>query len=151
MTDIEYMTHAFKGDLDAVGLMLSVVKIADVWDNLIDGDVPVAKEDIDRAFWLACVDIPRNPVFRRYQLDLAAVFSMGIVNWKVSDQLVKGDLHAKQIAHVTRYAIADVALYLATAIGGPEWAAQVGPELRLRSQKDRLEDYLKEHGHEQAS
>jgi hypothetical protein len=45
---------------------------------------------------------------------------------------------------VTRYSIADVSLYLATAIGGPEWAAEVGPELRLRSQKDKLENFLKE-------
>jgi hypothetical protein len=45
---------------------------------------------------------------------------------------------------VIRYSIADIALYLASAIGGPEWAAEVGPELRLRSQKDKLENFMKE-------
>jgi hypothetical protein len=144
MNDIEFLTFAMRGDMDAVGLVMSVVKIADVWDNLIDEDKAVSKEDINQAFWLACVDIPRNPAYRKYQLDITTVFSMGIMNWHVANRLQDGDDHAKQIAHVTRYSIADVSLYLATAIGGPEWAAEVGPELRLRSQKDKLENFLKE-------
>lgn len=151
MTDIEYMTHAFRGDMDAVGLMLSVARVADVWDNLIDGDKEVTPKDINDAFWLACIEIPRNPVFRRYQIDITAVMSMGILNWQCANSLQNGDEHSKQIAHVIRYSIADVGLYLANAIGGPEWAAQVGPELRLRSQKDRLENFLKEHSNEQTS
>lgn len=148
MTDIEFMTHAFQGDTDAVGLMLSVARVADVWDNLIDGDKEVSKKDINDAFWLATVEIPRNPVFRRLQMDITTVFSTGILNWHVANELEKGDLHSQQIAHVTRYAIADVALFLANAIGGPEWVKEVGPELRVRAQKDRLENYLKELGHE---
>jgi hypothetical protein len=144
MNDIEFLTFAMRGDMDAVGLVMSVVKIADVWDNLIDKDKDVSDEDINQAFWLACVEIPRNPAFRRYQLDITSVFSMGIINWHVANKLQAGDDHAKQIAHVTRYSIADVSLYLATAIGGPEWAIEVGPELRLRSQKDKLENFMKE-------
>lgn len=144
MNDIEFLSYAMQGDTDAVGLIMSVVKIADVWDNLIDGDKPVSKEEINEAFWLACVDLPRNPVFRKYQLDITTVFSTGIINWMVANRLQSGDDHAKQIAHVTRYSISDVSLYLATAIGGPIWAAEVGPELRLRSQKDRLENFMKE-------
>ena len=144
MNDIEFLTFAMRGDMDAVGLVMSVVKIADVWDNLIDKDKDVSDEDINQAFWLACVEIPRNPAFRRYQLDITSVFSMGIINWHVANKLQTGDDHAKQIAHVTRYSIADVSLYLATAIGGPEWVIEVGPELRLRSQKDKLENFLKE-------
>lgn len=144
MNDTEFLSYAMLGDMDAVGLVMSVVKIADVWDNLIDGDKTVSKEEINEAFWLACIDIPRNPVFRKYQLDITTVFSTGIINWFVANQLQEGDEHAKQIAHVTRYSIADVSLYLATAIGGPQWAAKVGPELRLRSQKDKLENFLKE-------
>jgi hypothetical protein len=148
MTDIEYLEYAFKGDKDAVALMMTVTKVADVWDNLIDGDVPVETDAINAAFYAALVAIPSNPAFRRYQLDLLVVFNTSIVNWLASNELAKGDLHAKQIAHVTRYSVADVAVYLATAIGGPDWAIQVTPELRLRSQKDRLENFLKEHGHE---
>lgn len=144
MNDIEYLKYAFKGDMDAVGLVMSVVKIADVWDNLIDGDKEVDKKAINDAFWLACIDIPRNPIFRQYQLDITTLFSTGILNWHVANQLQQGDDHAKQIAHVTRYSIADVSLYLAAAIGGPEWATHVGPELRVRSQKDRLENFMKE-------
>jgi hypothetical protein len=144
MNDIEFLRYAFKGNDDAVGLVMSVVKIADIWDNLIDGDKEVSKQEINEAFWLACIEVPRNPVFRQYQLDITAVCSTGILNWHVANQLQTGDDHAKQIAHVTRYSIADVSLYLAAAIGGPEWAIHVGPELRIRSQKDRLENFLEE-------
>jgi len=144
MNDIEYLKYAFKGDMDAVGLVMSIVKIADVWDNLIDKDKPVTDEEINQVFWMMLVEIPRNPAFRRYQLDITAVISIGIINWHVANKLQTGDDHAKQIAHVTRYSIADVSLYLAAAIGGPEWATHVGPELRVRSQKDRLENFMKE-------
>lgn len=144
MNDIEFLTFAMRGDMDAVGLVLSVVKITDVWDNLVDKDKPVSDEEINQAFWLALVEIPKNPAFRRYQLDVTTVISTGIINWHVANKLQNGDDHAKQIAHVIRYSISDITLYLASAIGGPEWAAEVGPELRLRSQKDKLENFMKE-------
>ena len=40
MNDIEFLTFAMQGDMDAVGLVMSIVKIVDVWDNLIDKDKP---------------------------------------------------------------------------------------------------------------
>lgn len=148
MTDYEYMRYAFQGDEDAVKLVLAVVKIADVWDNLIDKEQPVADADIHKAFWLACVELPSNPAFVRYQPDFVTVFSTGILNWQIANDLQTKDQHAKEIAHVLRYSIADVATFLAWKIGGPEWAKQVGPELRLRAQKDRLENFLRELNHD---
>jgi len=144
MNDIEFLRYAMRDDMDAVGLVLSVVKITDIWDNLIDKDKPVTDEEINQVFWMMLVEMPRNPAFRRYQLDITTVMSTGIINWHVANKLQTGDDHAKQIAHVIRYSISDIALYLASAIGGAEWAAEVGPELRLRSQKDKLENFMKE-------
>jgi len=144
MNDIEFLKFAMRDDMDAVGLIMSVVKIADVWDNLIDKDKSVTDEEINQVFWMMLIEIPRNPAFRRYQLDITTVMSTGIINWHVANRLQGGDDHAKQIAHVIRYSIADLALYLASAIGGTDWAVEVGPELRLRSQKDKLENFMKE-------
>jgi hypothetical protein len=145
MNDREYLEHAFKGDEDAVRLILDLTKIADVWDNLIDQDKPASADDINEAFWKAMVDVPGNPVYRRYANDLMPVIKLGIVNWWASNEMQKTPGRAQEIAHVIRYSIADVATLLAMLIGGREWGAQCGPELRLRGQKDDLANFLKEH------
>ena len=41
MDDKAFMLHAFKGNQAAVDYVLAIARVADVWDNLIDKDVPV--------------------------------------------------------------------------------------------------------------
>lgn len=143
MTDREFMLHAFKGDKNAVNYVLMVVRVADVWDNLIDKDVPVSDEDVNDAFWLLTVGIPRNAFYRAHMDDLLPVTETGIVNWFAANQLEKsGGGREIEIAHVIRYSIADVALMTALLCGGRQWAEQVGPELRMRSQRSDLKEYI---------
>lgn len=145
MTDREYLVHAYKGNLDAARLALTIVKIADVWDNLIDKDKEVSDADIHEAFWLSCIEMQQNPFFRQFSADLLPVMANGIVNWRIANELQKQkDDRAIEIAHVIRYSIADTIVHMALLIGGPEWVVEVGPELRLRSQKDTLKNFRKE-------
>jgi hypothetical protein len=143
MTDSEFMLHAFKGNQAAVDYMLMVARVADVWDNLIDRDVPVSDEAINEAFWLLSVEIPGNAFFRNHVDDLRPVLATGILNWMAANKMEKSvEPRAIEIAHVIRYSIADVALLAALLCGGREWAAEVGPELRLRSQRSDLYEYV---------
>jgi hypothetical protein len=143
MDDKAFMLHAFKGNQAAVDYVLAIARVADVWDNLIDKDVPVTDKDINEAFWLLAVDIPRNPFFQAFANDLLPVTATGILNWMTANKLEQRAEHiAIEIAHVIRYSIADVIILAALLCGGREWAAEVSPELRLRSQRSDFNEYI---------
>lgn len=145
MTDREFMLHAFKGDAAAVEYVLMLARVADVWDNLIDKDVAVGDADINDAFWILSVEIPGNAFYRRHMDDLLPVTKAGITNWMIATSMERapaGNL-ALEISHVIRYSIADLVVMAALLSGGREWAAEVGPELRLRSQRSDMAEYLK--------
>jgi hypothetical protein len=143
MKDRDFMLHAFKGNQAAVDYVLMVARAADVWDNLIDRDAPVTDKDINDAFWLLAVEIPRNQFFQAFANDLLPVTATGILNWMTANGLERRAEHiAIEIAHVIRYSIADVVMLAALLCGGREWAAEVGPELRLRSQRSDLNEYI---------
>lgn len=145
MTDQEFMLMAFKGNRSAVDFVLMVARVADVWDNLIDKDNPVSDEAINSAFWLLAVEMPGNAFYREYIDDLRPVMATGILNWMAATRMERDETlphRAIEIAHVIRYSIADVALMAALLCGGRDWAAQVGPELRMRSQRSDLNEYI---------
>ncbi len=145
MTDQEFMLMAFKGNRSAVDFVLMIARVADVWDNLIDKDNPVSDEAINSAFWLLAVEMPGNAFYREYIDDLRPVMATGILNWMAATRMERDETlphRAIEIAHVIRYSIADVVMMVALLCGGPEWAAQVGPELRMRSQRSDLNEYI---------
>lgn len=143
MSDREFLLHAFRGDQAAVSYVLLVARIVDVWDNLIDKDAPVSNDDINDAFWLMAVEIPRNHFYRANIDDLIPVTATGIINWLAANQMERqSEKIALEIAHVIRYSIADVALLAAALCGGRKWAEEVGPELRLRAQRSDFKEYV---------
>lgn len=145
MTDQEFMLMAFKDNRSAVDFVLMIARVADVWDNLIDKDNPVSDEAINSAFWLLAVEMPGNAFYREYIDDLRPVMATGILNWMAATRMERDETlphRAIEIAHVIRYSIADVVMMVALICGGPEWAAQVGPELRMRSQRSDLNEYI---------
>jgi hypothetical protein len=138
----------FKGDVDALDLAAMVCEISHVWDDLIDKDKPVSDDQINRAFWLALIAIPGNPFYARFGDTLRPVMATGILNWIAANALEKrGGEHEMQIAHVTRYSVADVLMLIATLIGGQQWGFEAAADIRLMCQKNTLRDYLKEHNH----
>ncbi len=145
--DREYLLHAYKGNADAVALVLAIAEISHTWDDLIDRDKPVSDAQINRAFGIALLELPKNPFYQAHCLELLPVMTTGTLNWQTANEYEKTKDHeAHALAHVLRYGIADLVLFIAYLIGGQEWAKQVAPELRRISQKDTLENYLAEVG-----
>lgn len=145
MNDYDLMLHAYKGDVAAVDFVLNIAEIAGIWDDLIDRDKPVDDSRINRAFALALLEIPRNPFYQAHHIELLPVMTTGALNWLTANEYEKEtDREAHALAHVMRYGIADLVLFVAYLIGGQEWAQQVAPELRRAGQKDTLENYLSE-------
>lgn len=143
--DREFLLHAYQGNQAAVDLILHIVEVADVWDNLIDKDKELSDAQINRAFAIALLELPRNTFYQQHHVELLPVMTTGTLNWLISNEYEKQqDKEAHALAHVLRYGIADMALFIAYLIGGHDWAQQVAPEMRRRSQKDNLENYLSE-------
>ena len=143
--DRQYLLYAYQGNTDAVNLVLAIAEISHIWDDLVDRDKPVSDAQINRAFSIALLELPKNPFYQAHCLDLLPVMTTGTLNWLTANEYEKQqDKEAHALAHVLRYGIADLALFIAYLIGGQEWAQQVAPELRRRSQRDTLENYLSE-------
>jgi hypothetical protein len=141
LTDDEFLNRAFKGNVDAINLGRNIISIGCTWDDLIDHDVQVTQERINRMMWAALVLIPTNAFYRSYMGLLQPLMQTAIINWHLSNQMeVKPGL-SREIAHVNRYGGADILLFIAALIGGEEWAIEVGAELKLRMQRDTWKDY----------
>lgn len=145
MNDTDLLNEVFKGDRDAVRLALRLAELSHIWDDLVDGDKPCTPERINRAFWLALVQIPANPFYDENRHLLRPVMVTSIVNWEIANQYERMDDAEKHaLAHVMRYAVADMLLLMAFIIGGKDWVTAVGPRLRAACQKDTLDHYLSE-------
>ena len=145
LDDQEYLLYAYKGNTDAIALVLMIAEISHIWDDLIDKDKLVCDAQINRAFAIALLELPRNPYYQSHHIELLPVMTTGVLNWLTANKYEKNtDTEAHALAHVMRYGIADIALFIAYLIGGQEWAEVVSPELRRRSQKDTLKNYLYE-------
>ena len=146
MTDHDFLTKAFRGDADAVNLILLLSKASHVWDDLVDLDKTVDEITINRTFYALLIDLPSNRFFRRHMDTLLPLMAMGAMNYEIANAYeLSGDRERLALAHVLRYSVADVATATALLIGGPEWVRMIGPELRQLSQKDTLDHYLSEH------
>ena len=147
MSDSEALAEAFCGDKDAVALAFHLARVADVWDNLIDRDKPVTPEDINDAFWLALVEIPRNQFYLRHMGHLQPLIAHSIFNYQIANAYETGAVPGEEagvLAHVLRYSVADVIVHMAYLAGGRDWALKVGPRLRMLAQKDTLANFLAE-------
>lgn len=144
MTDPDFYLYAFKGNEAARDFAFDLIYVANIWDDLIDRDHEVTPADINTAFAVALVGMPRNPFFQRFASDLLPVMSLGITNFLIANQFERGSYEDRVKAHGLRYSAADTFTHMATLIGGMSWAEEVGPELRRRAAKEKLNDYLQE-------
>lgn len=144
LSDSEFLLKVMRGDRDAAALALAIAKVAATWDDLVDGDVKVEPEAINQMMWMALVGIPQNRFYREHQDHLQPLMQMGIMNWHLSNELEAKPGIGREIAHVARYSAGDVIVYMAGLIGGLAWVREVGPELKLRLQRDSFGNYDRE-------
>lgn len=138
--------HELLCDLQAVHMVRAIAFVSHIWDDLIDGDQPVSKSQINEAFHAATVGLLSNPFVQRNAQAIWPVLEMGILNWHGANDLERlGTDHALQVAHVTRCAVGDVAVLAASLIHGHQKAASMAAELRMLVQQDSLEDYMADH------
>jgi hypothetical protein len=133
----------FAGDKDALELYERLVYSIHAWDDLVDQDKPVNVNDMVANLFLY---IPQNPVFRRFENELRALFLTGMVGYMAANAMEKsGDEHKLELAHYLRYTIINMGVFLVTVLNGPTQAALILEDAALTMIPERLADYVKEH------
>ncbi|MES2942662.1 MAG: hypothetical protein V4772_07320 [Pseudomonadota bacterium] len=56
----EAFSYALKDDADAIAFVMLVCTVLHVWDDLEDRDKSLGREQINEAFYMALVVLPRN-------------------------------------------------------------------------------------------
>lgn len=141
----EFLRKVLKGTEDAVVFCGLLGEISQVLDDLVDGDKAVAEDEIERAFFLALIELPRNPFYARHYAALNPMIQAAFAAWQDANVLERGNDHDKTLAFVLRDMLTDVAVACAYLIGGYEWAREVGPDIRRFFHDETLGTYLREH------
>jgi hypothetical protein len=79
----------FGGNQSAVNFLVMLSSIAELWDDLIDGDKLPSKEEIDQIFWGALVELPTNEFFQQNKAFFIPLIIQAITAWRDSTVLEK--------------------------------------------------------------
>lgn len=133
----------FNGDQDALDFFDRLVFVVHAWDDLVDQDKPADTNMMVANLFLY---MPTNPIFRRFETELRAMFMTGMVGYMAANIMEKsGNDHKVELAHYLRYTIMNMIVFLIGALNTPEKAAQILSEAAIDMVPERLADYSKEH------
>lgn len=142
--------HLLRGDRHAIELCQLVFEWSNVYDHLVDDQVPPEqrKTAIHHAIWDCTVRMHRNPFFREHQDELMVTFANAITSWKTATSLQhRDDRHSHIVAHVLRWAPIEFFVHCARIVGGDKWADACAPAFWLAmTQQHSLEQFLPECG-----
>jgi hypothetical protein len=145
MTDEEdraWLLYICKGNHAACDFLFMFFAMCHLWDDLIDKDKARTDADINRAFWVALIEMPRNRYYQDFQSEIQPLMAVAIQEWFVANELEAGN--RKDIAYTLRCSIVSLIHQAAEICGGYDWAISVGEEIRLKSQSETIDEYMKE-------
>ena len=144
MNEQELLEHVLK-DAGAIQFIKSLHKISQVWDDLVDKDKPVSREQIDGAFRLALIEIPQNPFYLFFIGKLLPVMESVIYDWQTATVMEQGD--ELMTPFILRDSLAGIIVYCAGLLYGPEWALNIAPTVRKWVHDEDFTKYVEEHQH----
>lgn len=124
MTLLEHFKPFFANNVVAAQFIEDVFNAWNIWDDLIDKDKPVSDDQINKAFILAFINIPRNSFYQAHFNMLNPIVENTIHNWIASVQLEK-DKNQLDISFDLRNSYVNLVTACANIIGGQAWASQV--------------------------
>lgn len=138
----ELIRWALKGDEAAVAFCDALFYVFHLWDDLVDGDKQRSSAEINRAMWMALVELPQNPFFSRFKSELLPLLRSSITDWLDANDLEKQSLHCQQLAFVLRNNFGAIVTQCAYIVGGYDWMREVAPAIRAAAHEESLETYL---------
>jgi hypothetical protein len=135
----------FGGNQDALNMAHMLEDLAHIWDDLVDRDKPVSELQVNRAFLTCLVYLPANPFYRSIQ-DQVMPFWLTVVSaYETANHFERTkDPQGVEIAHVLRFAAANIFAYAMHVCLGPDRAREMIPQMWKAVVDERFETYRKE-------
>lgn len=142
MNERDFLLKVLKSHAAAISFCELVFAISQTWDDLIDGDVEVTKEQVNDAFFRAVIELPANPFYQAHFAMLHPLLQAAIYDWLTANELERGSAHDKTLAFVLRDSLTAVVTQCAAIIGGHQWAIAAAPEIRRYFQDETLQQFV---------
>ena len=141
------VSHWLKDNREATDLINAYFSISQVWDDLIDGDQPVTKGQINLMMMQALVEIPTNPFFQRHFQELMPMVQHCLMTWLDANTLEQiGDERDLMVSYILRSVTTDLLIHVAGLVGGLAWRRQAALAIRkaIYHDNESFIEYFKE-------
>jgi len=146
MNNKEGKLEWFGGNEDALAVFRMLVRLAHIWDDLVDKDRPVSANKINQAFLTCLVYLPANPFYRSIQNEILPMWLTVVSAYETANFFeATKDAHGIEIAHGLRYAAGNIMAYAVYVCVGSEKAKEFLPEMWKTIFFERFDEYRKEH------
>jgi hypothetical protein len=130
---------------DAVRFVLDLSHFTEIFDDLVDQDVPVSQKDLAHAVFSALYHIPANPFFNAHRTTLLPIMFNFTNAWLDSNELSRGNESEKALAYTLKGLGVDVLLACISITRGVEYLREVSAEIRrVFMAHQSFADYCKE-------
>lgn len=137
---IQKFQQLLLGNRDAALFVAMVFRVFHAWDDLIDKDALLTDEEINMAFYLAMVQIPRNPFYRANFAELSPIVSQAIANWMYATHAEREA--PSEATFIVRSSYVDVLLKAAEIVGGLNYAVAAQHSIREWFHAEGYAQYL---------
>jgi hypothetical protein len=130
-------------DIHAVRLIVLLGETAEVWDDLIDADKPVSADCLNQLFTALLTELPLNPFFDRFKVQITPLILVGINAWHDANALERGSDNDKAIAYVLRDWYTELIMFIMCITRGYTTMREHSLEIRrFFSQHESLAAYM---------
>lgn len=138
-----FLMHVLRGNSDAVEMCEQIFHISQVLDDLVDQDKPVTSAQVIKTFWVALIELPANPFYRRHELIIRPLMAGALQDWTDSTALEReNDAHGRHLAFVLRDQLTSMVVQCANLVGGYDWMQEVSVSIRKYFHDETLIDYI---------
>ncbi len=135
----------FGGNEHALAMYAAIVDLAQTWDDLVDRDKPVDEAQINNAFLIALVYLQANPFYQSIQPQVLPMWLTTVSSFEAANKFEREkDEHGVELAHMLRYAGAQIIAYAIHMCVGPVKAREYIPEMWKTVADERFEAYRQE-------
>jgi len=118
------------GDFHAVECAVLLSEIAETWDDLIDQDVTVTADKINRAFIAMLVRLELNPFFEQHRLTIMPVVYVSINAWLDANTQESGVREERMAAFYLRNFSYEIINVIALCVGGWDHLRSISMDMR---------------------
>jgi hypothetical protein len=130
------------GDQHAINFILAFSDACELFDDIIDKDKPIAEDHAVRVLFSLLTELPLNPFFDHFKVQLIPILVTGINAWLDANELEKGSENDKVFAYVLRDWYMEFVSFVIYLARGRDYMRQVSMEVRhFFTHHETLEEY----------